>query len=71
MQFFHHFFSNLIFIGLCAMLRISGSGRINRDAKSFDMLSASYLRDKLDNAFLDDSFILTENNLPIVLAFGN
>ncbi len=30
------------------------------------MLSASYLYDKLDNALLDDSFILSEYNLPVV-----
>ncbi len=31
------------------------------------MLSDTYLDDKLDNAHLLDSFILSENNLPVVL----
>ncbi len=35
------------------------------------MLSASYIYDKLDSALYDDSFILPENNLPIVSALEN
>ncbi len=39
----------------------------NRDTNAFVLLSDSYLFDKLDDAIWDDSLILSENNLPIVL----
>ncbi len=39
---------------------------VKRDVNAFDMLSASYFCDKSDNAPLDDSFILSEDNLPVV-----
>ncbi len=39
---------------------------VKRDTKALAMISFSYLYDKLNNAFQDDSFILSENNLPVV-----
>ncbi len=45
--------------------------KLKRDANTFDMLSASYLYDKLDNALYNDSFSLFENYLPVVSALEN
>ncbi len=39
---------------------------VKRDTNALAMLSYSYLYDKLNNALSDDSFILSENNLPVV-----
>ncbi len=39
---------------------------VTRDANALAMLSYSYLHDKSNNALSDDSFILSENNLPVV-----
>ncbi len=39
---------------------------IKRDTNALARLSYSYLYDKLNNALSDDSFILSENNLPVV-----
>ncbi len=39
---------------------------VKRDTNALAMLSYSYLNDKLNNALSDDSFILSENNLPVV-----
>ncbi len=37
-----------------------------RDNNALAMLSFSYLYDKLNGALSDDSFIISENNLPVV-----
>ncbi len=44
---------------------------VNCVANAFDMLTASCLYDKLDNTLLDDSFVLSEDNLPVVSALEN
>ncbi len=40
---------------------------VKRETNGLAMLLYSYIYDKLENALKDDSFILSENNLPIVL----
>ncbi len=40
---------------------------VKRDANALAMSSVPYLYDKLDNTLLDDSFISSENNMPVVL----
>ncbi len=39
---------------------------VKPDTNVLAMLSYSYLYDKLNDALSDDSFILSENNLPVV-----
>ncbi len=40
---------------------------VKRDTNALAMLFNTYLYDKLDNALRDDSFILSENSLPVVV----
>ncbi len=39
---------------------------VKRDTNALTMLPYSYLYDKLSNVLSDDSFISSENNLPVV-----
>ncbi len=42
-----------------------------RDFTAFDMFSASYIFDKLNNALLAVNFILSKNKMPVVSALEN
>ncbi len=44
---------------------------VKRDTNAFVVLSDSYLYDKWDNALYDDSFILSETNLPVISDLKN
>ncbi len=41
---------------------------VKRETNALDMLSFSHLYGQLDNTLKDDSFILSENNLPVDVA---
>ncbi len=63
-QFLHHWYQKSIPDRSCLML--TKDKNVKRDTNALAMLSYSYLYDKLNNALWYDSFILSENNLPIV-----
>ncbi len=44
---------------------------VTRDANALGMLAVSQSCDKLDNAVYDNSFLLSENNPPVVSAMEN
>ncbi len=63
-QFLHHWYQKSIPDWPCLML--TKDKNVKRDNKALAMLSFSYLYDKLNSALSDDSYILSENNLPVV-----
>ncbi len=63
-QFLHHWYQKSIPDWSCLML--TKDKNVKRDNNALAMLSFSYLYDKLNGALSDDSFIISENNLPVV-----
>ncbi len=49
------------------MSHVNKRRNVKRDTNAFVMLSDPYIYGELDNALLDGSFTLSENNLPVVL----